>query len=103
MTEQFLDHAQIRTAFEEMRSERMAQRVRRRAFGKRECAADARHQSLHDARCERTALCATEERRPTLEAERRANGLQMVARYSWSPNFYLGDQKKAHKPDIPVA
>src|SRR5580692_1052581 len=62
VAEQFLDRAQIAAAREEMRGEGMAQRMRRRRFGKPERAAQPRHRQLHEARRQRAAFGADKQR-----------------------------------------
>src|SRR5271156_3509887 len=49
MAEQVLDGSQVASPSQKMRGERMAKRVRRRAFGQAERAAHPRHRQLHDA------------------------------------------------------
>src|SRR4051812_41942546 len=62
VAEQLLDRAEIAAAGEEVRRETVAERVRRR--GLREAKGDAEflHLPLYEARVERPATCADEER-----------------------------------------
>src|SRR5262249_22767122 len=62
VTEQFLDGAQIAAARQQVRGERMTQRMRRRAVGQRKRAAQPLHGELHDSRRQRTAARAAEQR-----------------------------------------
>ena len=62
VAEQFLDRAQIAAAGEKMRGEGMPQRMRRRGLGQAERAAQPRHGKLHEARRQRAALGADEQR-----------------------------------------
>ena len=62
VAEQLLDRAQIAAARQQVGGEGMAQRVRRRAVGQPERAAHPLHRKLHDARRQRPALGADEER-----------------------------------------
>ena len=62
VAEQFLDRAQVAAARQQMRGEGMPQRVRRRAVGQPQRAAQPLHRELDDARAERPAARADEDR-----------------------------------------
>ena len=67
MAEQVLDGSQVASPSQKMGGERMAERVRRRGFGQAERAAHPRHRQLHDARRQRAAFRADEQRAGRLE------------------------------------
>ncbi len=70
VAEQFLDRAHVAAARQQMRGERMPQRMRRRGLGQPERAAQPRHGELHDARRQRAAFGA-DEQRARVRADRR--------------------------------
>ena len=55
-----MDRAQVAAGGQQMRRERVAQRVRRRAFGQAQRAPQILHQPLHDARVQPLAARAEE-------------------------------------------
>src|SRR4051812_36416326 len=62
VTEQFLNRAQVAAAAEQMGGKGMPQRMRRRAVGQAERAAQPFHGELDDPRAERTAARPDEDR-----------------------------------------
>lgn len=64
MAEQLLDRAQITATREQVRGERMAQRMRRRRVRQTEGAAQLLHAALDDAGLQFSAARATEEGEP---------------------------------------
>src|ERR1700722_2133468 len=62
MAEQFLDRADVAAACQQVRGERMSQRVRRCCLGQAERAAQARHRQLDKARGEGATFGADEQR-----------------------------------------
>src|SRR5437764_13926802 len=70
MAEKLLDRAQVAAASEEMRRERMAQRMRCRRLRQAERAAQPRHRELNDPRREWAAFGADEQRTVTADLVR---------------------------------
>src|SRR6478609_2241366 len=81
VAEQFLDRAQVAAARQQMRGEGMPQRVRGRALGQAERAAQSRHGELHDTWRQRAAFGADKERavgRQIVRTERHVLGNQAL-------------------------
>src|SRR5262249_41080800 len=70
VAKQLLNSPEITSACQQMRRERMAQRMRRSGVGQSEHAAQAGHRQLNDAGRERTAARANEQRAFLSELER---------------------------------